>query len=276
MQGCNRIFDRFRHCIYFGLLGNVLATHNSIDSSFHSREILIVILVQGIRLSNSLIDLSVIRILILQGCNRIFNCLCHCIYFGLLGNVLVTHNGIHSSFHTSEVLVVILVQGICLGNGFVNLSVISPLVLQGCNRIFNCLCHCIYFGLLGNVLVTHNGIHSSFHTSEVLVVILVQGICLGNGFVNFGVVSILILQGCNRIFDRFRHCIHFGLLGNVFTTHNSVDSGFHTSEVLVVILVQGIRLGNGFINLCIISPLVLRLQSHLRSLSPLHLLRSAR
>ena len=129
----------------------------------------------------------------MQGCNRIFDRFRHCIYFTLLGNVLATDNSVNSSFHSSEVLVVILVQGICLGNSLINLSVISPLVLQGCNRIFNRFRHCIYFGLLGNVLVTDNGIHSSFHTSEILVVILVQGTRLGNGFVNFGVISILIL-----------------------------------------------------------------------------------
>ena len=63
------------------------------------------------------------------------------------------------------------------------------------------------------------------------------------------------MQGCNRIFDRFRHCIYFGLLGNVLATHNGINSGFYTGKVLVVILIQSICLGNGFINFGVISPL---------------------
>ena len=191
----------------------------------------------------------------MQGCNRIFNCLCHCIYFGLLRNVLTTHNSVDSGFYTGEILVVVLVQGIRLGNGFVNFGVISPLVLQSCNRIFNCLCHCIYFTLLGNIFVTDNCIHSSFHTSEVLVVILLQSIRLSNSLIDLSVIRILILQGCNRIFDRFRHCIHFGLLGNVLVTHNSVHCGVYSGEILVVILVQSIRLGNCCINISVVGRL---------------------
>ena len=63
------------------------------------------------------------------------------------------------------------------------------------------------------------------------------------------------MQGCNRIFDRFRHCIHFGLLGNVLTTDNSVDSGVYSGEILVVILVQCIRLGNCCINISVVGRL---------------------
>ena len=175
----------------------------------------------------------------------------------MLGNILTTHNGIHCGVYTGEILVVILVQGIRLGNGFVNFGVVRPLVLQGCNRIFDRFRHCIYFGLLRNVLTTHNSVDSGFYTGEILVVVLVQGIRLGNGFVNFGVISPLVLQGCNRIFDRFRHCIYFGLLGNILTTDNGINSGFHSGEIFVVILVQGIRLSNGFVNLSVISILIL-------------------
>ena len=191
----------------------------------------------------------------MQGCNRIFDRFRHCIHFTLLGNIFVTDNGIHSSFHTGEVLILILVQGIRLGNGLIHLCIIRILVLQSCNRIFNCLCHCIHFGLLGNVLTTHNGIHSSFHSGEIFVVILVQGIRLGNSLINLCIISPLVLQGCNRIFDRFRHCIYFALLVNVLTTDNSVDSGFHSGEILVLILVQGIRLNNCFINLSVVGRL---------------------
>ena len=255
MQGCNRIFDRFRHCIYFGLLGNVLVTHNGIHSSFHTGEILVVILVQGIRLSNGFVNLSVVSVFVLQSCNRIFDRFRHCIYFALLSNILTTDNSVDSGVYSGEILIVILVQGICLGNSLINLSVISPLVLQGCNRIFNRFRHCIYFGLLGNVLTTYNSVDSGFHTGEVLVVILVQGIRLSNGFVNFGIVRILVLQGCDRIFDRLRHLIHFGLLRNALVTDNGINSGFHSGEILVVILVQGICLGNCCINISVVGRL---------------------
>ena len=255
LQGCNRIFNSLCHCIYFALLGNVLATHNSVDSGFYTGEILVVVLVQGIRLGNGFVNFGVISPLVLQGCNRIFDRFRHCIYFGLLRNVLTTHNGIHCGVYTGEILVVILVQGIRLGNGFVNFGVVRPLVLQGCNRIFNCLCHCIHFTLLGNVLVTDNGIDSSFHSGEILVVVLVQCIRLGNSLINFGVVRILVLQSCNRIFNCLCHCIYFALLGNIFATHNSVDSSFHSSKILVVILVQVICLGNCCINISIVGRL---------------------
>ena len=255
MQGCNRIFDRFRHCIYFALLVNVLTTDNSVDSGFHSGEILVVILVQGICLGNSLINLCIISPLVLQGCNRIFDRFRHCIHFGLLGNVFTTHNSVDSGFHTSEVLVVILVQGIRLSNGFVNLCIVSPLVLQGCNRIFNRFRHCIYFTLLVNVLTTDNSVDSGVYSGEILVVVLVQCIRLGNSLINFGVVRILVLQSCNRIFNCLCHCIYFALLGNVLVTHNSVHCGVYSGEILVVILVQSIRLGNCCINISVVGRL---------------------
>ena len=65
--------------------------------------------------------------------------------------------------------------------------------------------HSIHFGLLGNVLATGNGIDGSFHSGEILVVILLQRICLGDGCIDLGVVGILVLQGGNGIFDSFRH-----------------------------------------------------------------------
>ncbi len=125
----------------------------------------------------------------MQGINGIFDSFCHCIYLALLGNILVTDNSLDSSFYTGEILVVILVQGIRFGNGCINLNIISVLVLQGINGIFDSVCHCIYLALLGNILVADNGIHSGFHAGEVLVVILVQCICFGNGFVNLSVVG---------------------------------------------------------------------------------------
>ena len=258
LQSFNRIFNRFRHCIYFTLLCNIFTMDSSLQGSFHIREVLVVVLLQSIRLSNSFVNLSVISVFVLQGSNRIFNCLCHCIYFALFSNVLVTDNSLDSGFHTREILILILVQGICLSNGFINLSIVRIPVLQSFNRIFNRFRHCIYFTLLGNILTTDNSVDSGFHTSEILILILAQGIRLGNSLINFGVVRILVLQSCNRIFNCLCHCIYFALLGNIFATHNSVDSGIHSGEVLVVILIQSIRLRNGCIDLVIVRILVLQ------------------
>ena len=109
--------------------------------------------------------------------------------------------------------------------------------MQGGKGIFDSLCHGIYFALLGNVLPTDNGIDGGFHSGEILVVILLQSICLGDGCIDLGVVGVLVLQGGKSIFDSFRHGIHFALLGNVLATDNGIDSGFHSGEVLVVVLV---------------------------------------
>ena len=257
LQGSNRIFNCLCHCIYFALFSNVLVTDNSLDSGFHTREILILILVQGICLSNGFINLSIVRIPVLQSFNRIFNRFRHCIYFTLLCNIFTMDSSLQGSFHIREVLVVVLLQSIRLSNSFVNLSVISVFVLQGSNRIFNCLCHCIYFALFSNVLVTDNSLDSGFHTREILILILVQGICLSNGFINLSIVRIPVLQSFNRIFNRFRHCIYFTLLCNIFTMDSSLQGSFHIREVLVVVLLQSIRLSNSFVNLSVISVFVL-------------------
>ena len=45
------------------------------------------------------------------------------------------------------------------------------------------------------------------------------------------------LKSSNRIFDSLCNIVYFGLLRNIFTTDNSLDSSFHTGEILVVILV---------------------------------------
>ena len=67
-----------------------------------------------------------------------------------------------------------------------------------------------------------------------------------------GVVSILVLQGNNCIFDSLRHGIHFALFSDILVTDNSIDSSFNSREVLVVVLVQCICLGNGFVNLSVV------------------------
>ena len=124
--------------------------------------------------------------------------------------------------------------------------------MQGSNGIFNSLGHRINFGLLRKVLTTVHSIHSGFHAGEVLVVVLVQYICFGNGCINFCVISILVLQGSNGIFDSLCHRINFALFSDVLVTDNSIDSNFHTGEILVVILVQCICFGNGCINLSVV------------------------
>ena len=48
------------------------------------------------------------------------------------------------------------------------------------------------------------------------------------------------LKSSNRIFDSLCHLVYFRLLRNIFATDNSFDSGFHTGEILVVILLQSI------------------------------------
>ena len=258
MQGGNCILDSLCHCINLCLLGNVLATGNGIDGGFHSGKVLVVVLVQCICFGNGCINLGVVGVLVLQGSNGIFDSLCHGIYFALLGNVLTTGNGIDGGFHSGEILVVILLQSICLGEGCINLGVVGILVLQGSNGIFDSLCHGIYFALLGNVLTTGNGIDGGFHSGEILVVILLQSICLGEGCIDLGVVGVLVLQGGKGSFDSLFHGIHFALLGNVFTTDNGIDSRFYCGEVFVIILLQSICLGDGFVNLCVISILVLQ------------------
>ena len=239
------------------MLRNVLATDNSLDSGVHTREVLVVILLQSICLGNGCINLGVVSILVLQGSNRIFDSLRHLIHFALLSNFLATDNSLHGIFHIREILVVILLQSICLGNGCINLGVVSILVLQGSNRIFDSLRHLIHFALLSNFLATDNSLHGIFHIREILVVILLQSICLGNGCINLGVVSILVLQGCHSIFDSLCHRINFTLLGNILTTHNSLHSSFHISEVFVLVLLQSICFGNGCINLGIVRILIL-------------------
>ena len=189
----------------------------------------------------------------MQGSNRIFDSLCHLVYFGLLSNVLATHDSLDSSFHTGKILVVIFLQSICLGNGFINLCVVSILVLQGNNGIFNCFRHCIYFALLGNILVTYNRVDSGFYSSEILVVVLVQGICLSNSFINLRIISVLVLQGSNRILDCFRHCIYLCLFCQTLSSNHRIDCSLHSGKIFILVLVQGICLGNGRIYATIIS-----------------------
>ena len=173
MQGCNGIFDSLRHCIHFALLSDILVTDNSVDSGFYSGKILVVILIQGICLGNGCVNLGVVSVLVLQGCNGIFNCFRHLVYFGLLGNVLVPHNGIHCGVYSGEILVVVLVQGLCLSNGFINLCIISkqPDKLQDKGSLF----------ILSTVISVCNGVFATIHCQRVSTYCPTTPVaCLGN------------------------------------------------------------------------------------------------
>ena len=120
----------------------------------------------------------------MQGSNGIFNSLRHCIHFALFSDILVTDNSIDGSFHAGEVLVVVLVQGICFGNGCINLCVICILVLQGSNGIFDSLCHCVDISLTRQSFAPNNSVH--------------RRIQCGNRFV--GIDSQISGNGCHRCF----------------------------------------------------------------------------
>ena len=192
----------------------------------------------------------------MQGGNCILDSLCHCINLCLLGNVLATGNGIDGGFHSGEVLVVILVQRICFGNGCINLGVVGVLVLQGSNRIFDSFRHCINFALFSDVLVTDNSIDSSFYSREVLVVILLQSLCLGNGCIDLGVVGILVLQGDNGSLDSLCHCVDISLAHKGFAPNNSVHRRIQCGNRFVGIHSQ--ISGNGF-HRFVHSPVICRL-----------------
>ena len=134
------------------------------------------------------------------------------------------------------------------------MGVVSTLVLQGGKGSFDSLFHGIHFALLGNVFTTDNGIDGSFHGGEVLVVVLLQCICFGNGFIDLGIVGLLILQGGKGSFDSFCHCIYLCLLCQLLSSNHRIDCSLHSGEVLVVVLVQCICLGNG----CVYSTVICR------------------
>ena len=189
----------------------------------------------------------------MQGSNGIFDSLCHLVYSRLLRNIFTTDNSFDSGFHAGEVLVVILVQCICFGNGCINLCVICILVLQGSNGIFNSLSHCINLGLLRNIFTTGHSIHSGFHAGEVLVVILVQCICFGNGCINLCVICILVLQGSNGIFNSLSHCINLCLLGFAFCSVNRVNGIFYPRIICIKAAIKSRCPCDGCIDSCVIS-----------------------
>ena len=196
----------------------------------------------------------------MQGGKGIFDSFRHGIHFALLGNVLPTDNGIDSRFYCEEVFVVVLLQCICLGDGCVYFGVVSTLVLQGSNRIFDSFRHGIYLCLLCQLLSSNHRIDCSLHSGEILVVVLVQCICFGNGFIDLGIVGLLILQGSNRIFDSLCHGIDICLLCQLLSSNHRINCSLHSGEVLVVVLVQCICLGNGCVYSTVICRAILKLR----------------
>ena len=77
----------------------------------------------------------------------------------------------------------------------------------------------------------------NFHGGEILVVVLVQCICFGNGFIDLGVVGVLVLQGGKGIFDSLCHGIYLCLLCQLLSWNHRIDCSLHSGEVLVVVLV---------------------------------------
>ena len=189
----------------------------------------------------------------MQGGKGSFDSLCHGIYFALLGNVLTTGNGIDGGFHSGEILVVILLQSICLGEGCIDLGVVGVLVLQGSNRIFDSFRHYINFALFSDVLVTDNSIDSGFHSREILVVILLQSLCLGNGCIDLGVVGILVLQDGNGSLDSLCHCINLCLMGFTFRSVNSINGIFYRRIICIKATIKSRCTFDGCINSCVIS-----------------------
>ena len=118
----------------------------------------------------------------------VFNGLCHRVNCGLFCKRLAANDGVDGGFNSGEVFVFVLVQRICLGDGRVNLAVIRALVLQRGYRVFDGLCHRVNFDLFRKRIAANDGVDSILHGGEVLVVVLVQCICLGDGRVNCAVI----------------------------------------------------------------------------------------
>ena len=107
----------------------------------------------------------------------------------MLCDILVTHNSFKCCFHSGKIFIIVLVQSFRLFDGCINCGIIGRFEGKIRDRTFNSPRHCINIALLSNVLVTDNSVDGSFHSREILVVILIQGICLSNGCIHFGIVS---------------------------------------------------------------------------------------
>ena len=90
----------------------------------------------------------------------------------MLGNVLVTHNSVHCGVYSGEILVVILVQSIRLGNCCINISVVGRLdALQGKGSSF----------IISTIIFVCNGVLVTIHCQRVSTYCPTAPIaCLGN------------------------------------------------------------------------------------------------
>ena len=128
-KSINRILYSFRHCIYLRLLGNVLASDNSIDSSFNTREILVIILVQCFCLVNGCVYFGVICSLILKGSNGILYSFRHCIYICLLGFTFRSVNSVNGIFYRRIICIKAAIKSLCTCDGRIDSCVISENVI---------------------------------------------------------------------------------------------------------------------------------------------------
>ena len=140
--------------------------------------------------------------------------------------------------------------------------------MQGSNRILDSFRHCVNFALLGNVLATGNGIDGGFHTGEVLVVVLVQCICFGNGCVYFAVIGSLVFESRNGSFDSLRHSIHFGLFSFAFIPIHSLNCSRYIRIIRIQIRIQGFRIFDCFVNCRIVSGNISVIPSKCRMSNP--------
>ena len=111
------------------MLSNVLASDNSVDSSFNTREILVIILVQCFCLVNGCIYFGVICSLVLKGIDRILYSFRHCIYLCLLGFTFRSVNSINGIFYRRIICIKVAIKSLCTCDGRINSCVISENVI---------------------------------------------------------------------------------------------------------------------------------------------------
>ena len=151
--------------------------------------------------------------------NRILYCFRHCIHSTLLGKVLTTNNGIHGSFHTGEILVIILVQHLYLCNGCVYCTVICRAILK--TRIIACLrkriaqqtCYdtiCKFFFRLFSGRT--NSVRRSAHSK---VAVRINDSTVRSSQISRKNTSSLGIR-CSSSLDRRRHLIHIAILNGQF------------------------------------------------------------
>ena len=105
MQSGDSIFNRFSHSVNICLLGDVLAANYCIDCRFDCRKILVVVLFQCVCFSNRGIDCAIVRILILQSGDSIFNRFSHSVNSRLLIDVFPADNSVYRRFHCGKVFI---------------------------------------------------------------------------------------------------------------------------------------------------------------------------